>query len=189
MCMDTSEKTPGGGLGQGSLLRCSPWGHKASDLTERRINSDGSNGISAGHRGSPAVWVASGRCLARLTHCPCCNSMWVKLLCKQTPWLGKGAKEWADSGGVKDSINCAFFLFLVSAAKSIEKLIKKSYTRFLGLQLVGLLITTNPWTEAIRASQVALVVNNPLASAEDLRDEDLIRGLGRSPGGGHDNTF
>ena len=39
------------------------------------------------------------------------------------------------------------------------------------------------------ASQVALVVKNLLASAGDKRDVDLIPGLGRSPGGGHDNLL
>ena len=34
------------------------------------------------------------------------------------------------------------------------------------------------------ASQVALVVKNLPANAEDIRDADLILGLGRSPGGG-----
>ena len=29
-----SEQTPGVGDGQGSLQRCSPWGHKESDMTE-----------------------------------------------------------------------------------------------------------------------------------------------------------
>ena len=29
------EQTPGDGEGQGSLARCSPWGHKVSDTTER----------------------------------------------------------------------------------------------------------------------------------------------------------
>ena len=33
----------------------------------------------------------------------------------------------------------------------------------------------------IRASQVALVVKNPLANAGDIRDVDLIPGSGRSP--------
>ena len=37
------------------------------------------------------------------------------------------------------------------------------------------------------ASQVALVVKNPPASARDLRDAGSIPGLGRSPGGGHGN--
>ena len=36
------------------------------------------------------------------------------------------------------------------------------------------------------ASQVVLVVKNPLASAEDIC---LIPGLGRSPGGGHGNPL
>ena len=35
------------------------------------------------------------------------------------------------------------------------------------------------------ASQVALVVKNPPASAGDARDEGLIPGSGRSPGEGH----
>ena len=35
------------------------------------------------------------------------------------------------------------------------------------------------------ASQVALVVKNPLANAGDLRDAGLIPGSGRSPGGGY----
>ena len=39
------------------------------------------------------------------------------------------------------------------------------------------------------ASQVALVVKNPSASAGDVRDIGLIPGLGRSPGGGHGNPL
>ena len=38
------------------------------------------------------------------------------------------------------------------------------------------------------ASKVVLVVKNP-ANAGDIRDVDLIRGLGRSPGGGHGNPL
>ena len=37
------------------------------------------------------------------------------------------------------------------------------------------------------ASQVALVVKNPLANAGDTGDAGLIPGWGRSPGGGHGN--
>ena len=29
------EQAPGDGEGQGSLVYCSPWGHKESDMTER----------------------------------------------------------------------------------------------------------------------------------------------------------
>ena len=39
------------------------------------------------------------------------------------------------------------------------------------------------------ASQVALVVKNPSASAGDVRDVGLTPGLGRSPGGGHGNPL
>ena len=39
--------------------------------------------------------------------------------------------------------------------------------------------------EKDRASQVALVVKNPIASAGDIRDLGSIPGSGRSLGGGH----
>jgi len=39
------------------------------------------------------------------------------------------------------------------------------------------------------ASQVGLVVKNPLASAGDARDGDSIPGSGRSPGAGHSNPL
>ena len=38
-----------------------------------------------------------------------------------------------------------------------------------------------------QASQVVLVVKNPLANVEDLRDVCSTPGSGRSPGGGHGN--
>ena len=33
------EQTPGYGEGQGSLARCSPWGHNEQDTTERLNNN------------------------------------------------------------------------------------------------------------------------------------------------------
>ena len=39
------------------------------------------------------------------------------------------------------------------------------------------------------ASQVALVVENPPANAEDVRDAGSVPGSGRSPGGGHGNPL
>ena len=39
------------------------------------------------------------------------------------------------------------------------------------------------------ASQEALVVKNPPASAGDRRDVGPVPGLGRSPGGGHGNLL
>ena len=41
----------------------------------------------------------------------------------------------------------------------------------------------------IEASQVVIVVKNPLVSAGDIRDTGSIPGLGRSPGVGHGNPF
>ena len=35
--------------------------------------------------------------------------------------------------------------------------------------------------------QMALVIKNPPANAEDIRDQGSIPGLGRSPGGWHSN--
>ena len=40
-----------------------------------------------------------------------------------------------------------------------------------------------------RVSQVMLVVKNPPVNAGDIRDSGSIPGLGRSPGGGHDNPL
>ena len=39
------------------------------------------------------------------------------------------------------------------------------------------------------ASQVALLVKNPLANTGDIRDLGSIPGLGRSPRGGHGNPL
>jgi len=38
------EQAPGGGEGQGSLVCCSPWGHKESDTTERLNNNKAREG-------------------------------------------------------------------------------------------------------------------------------------------------
>ena len=37
------EQTPGDGEGQGTLVCCSPWGHKESDVTERLNNNNNLN--------------------------------------------------------------------------------------------------------------------------------------------------
>ena len=42
---------------------------------------------------------------------------------------------------------------------------------------------------AIRASQVVVVVKNPPANAEDVRNVGSVPELGRSPGGGHGNPL
>ena len=41
----------------------------------------------------------------------------------------------------------------------------------------------------LQASQMALVVENPLVNAGDIRDTGLIPGLGRSPGEGNGNPL
>ena len=43
--------------------------------------------------------------------------------------------------------------------------------------------------QIIWASQVVLVVKNLLANAGDMRDTSSISGLGRSPGGEHNNPL
>ena len=45
------------------------------------------------------------------------------------------------------------------------------------------------WMDTGWASQVAPGVENPPDNAGDLRDTDLIPGLGRSPGGGTSNPL
>ena len=45
------------------------------------------------------------------------------------------------------------------------------------------------WLTPTRASQVALVVENPPANAGDLREAGSIPGLGRCPGRGHGNPL
>ena len=46
-----------------------------------------------------------------------------------------------------------------------------------------------PLSSSDRASQVALVVKNPPANVGDMREDDLIPGSGRSPGGGNGNLL
>ena len=45
------------------------------------------------------------------------------------------------------------------------------------------------WIHLTGASQVVLVVKNPPANAEDVRDVGSIPGLGRFPGEGHGNPL
>ena len=45
------------------------------------------------------------------------------------------------------------------------------------------------FSEIIMASPVVLVVKNPSANGGDIRDTGLIPWSGRSPGGGHGNSF
>ena len=50
------EQTLGDGDGQGSLVCCSPWGHKELDMTERLNNNDKGFKTSQGaSQGAPVV--------------------------------------------------------------------------------------------------------------------------------------
>ena len=77
---------------KGSLLCCSPWGHKESDMTEWLINNN--NNISAGHRGS-SRYLGSVRKMPLHRSCtapavpPCGWSYSVYRL----HGVGRGAKE------------------------------------------------------------------------------------------------
>ena len=55
--------------------------------------------------------------------------------------------------------------------------------------LVGITTEVHAFQIIHRASQVALVLKNPPDNPGHLRDESFIPGLGRSPGGGHDNPL
>ena len=50
-------------------------------------------------------------------------------------------------------------------------------------------VLTYTYYSSLVASQVALVLTNPPASAGDIRDQGLIPGLERSPAGGNSNPF
>ena len=68
-----------------------------------------------------------------------------------------------------------------NSSKYWELLAIKQQTR-----LVAEFLHTN---ESYLASQVVLIVKNPLPSAGDKRDTGLIPGMGRSSGGGHGNPL
>ena len=47
--IDMSEQAPGDGEGQGSLVCCSPWGHKEPDTTEQMNNNNDLAHIKSRH--------------------------------------------------------------------------------------------------------------------------------------------
>ena len=57
------------------------------------------------------------------------------------------------------------------------------------LDILSFHVALHPYILSLRASQVVLVVKNLPASAGDIRDVDLIPGLGRSPGVGNGNPL
>ena len=76
--------------------------------------------------------------------------------------------------------------FSIFLTWSIKKLMGNSPQYFYGF---GWNINCMLLTLLQRASQMALVIKNPTANARDIKDAGLIPGLGRSPGGGHDNPL
>ena len=54
---------------------------------------------------------------------------------------------------------------------------------------ICLSVSKLPYHNAIKTSQVVLVVKNPSASADDIRDMGSVSGLGRSPGEGNGNLL
>ena len=84
-----------------------------------------------------------------------------------TYWLNRTEGEWASSLNKERSARRAG----ISGRKEKQPLALRTTVVILG------------------ASQVALVVKNPPASAGDTRDPDSIPASGRSPGGGHGNPL
>ena len=65
-----------------------------------------------------------------------------------------------------------------------ERLEKKKKRRGNWYSLICVHYIISCWT-----SQMSLVIKNLPAKAGDVRDVDLVPGLGRSPGGGHGNPL
>ena len=79
--------------------------------------------------------------------------------------------------------------FISSNTYSLNTCLKYPlWVMYILLSSPSLLFSLLPST-TLRAFQVALVVKNPPANAEDVRDEGLIPGLGGSPGRGHGNPL
>ena len=53
------EQAPGVGVGQGSLVCCSPWGHKESDTTERLNNNN--NILKTGKGSTPVITIKTSK--------------------------------------------------------------------------------------------------------------------------------
>ena len=51
------EQAPGDGEGQGSLVCCSPWGHKQLDTTERLNNNNSMDTCPLGAQGRVSLWT------------------------------------------------------------------------------------------------------------------------------------
>ena len=63
------KQTPGDSEGQGSLVCCSPWGHKESDTTERLNWTELSRltSFDGQHSSGSIIWLSPGEGLLRLT--------------------------------------------------------------------------------------------------------------------------
>ena len=109
--------------------------------------------------------------------------------CKWTPGVGdgQGGLVCCDSWGRKESetterLNwCIYMIYIYKVSW------QSSWLNHVYVESKLWYEWTYQWNR--RASQMVLVVNNPLANAGDIRDVGLIPGSGRSPGGGHGNPL
>ena len=78
----------------------------------------------------------------------------------------------------------SLLIFFKSVKRNLDKLFLMSFLLIKSSDSVG---NTKKWSlrDHYLASQVALVVKDPPANAEDIRPMGLIPGSGRSPGEGH----
>ena len=95
---------------------------------------------------------------------------------------------------ILESLNIPFKLHSESSPDTLPRKIPEPEEPG-GVQSVGVQRARHDWRDSAhthlvkRASQLVLVVKNPPANAEDIRNMGSIPGLGRSPGGGHGNPL
>ena len=93
-----------------------------------------------------------------------------------------------------ESLNIPFKLHSESSPDTLPRKIPEPEEPG-GVQPVGVQRARHDWRDSAhthlvkRASQLVLVVKNPPANAEDIRNMGSIPGLGRSPGGGRGNPL
>ena len=148
-----SEQTPGDSGGQGGLMCCSPQGHKESDMTEQLNNRN--NWVSASGQWKSVTWVGEALLISFLGALDCISAASVQwrhhhvCLAEGISWryLGRTSHKHSSENSRVPYFPWGNF----------------NWGRYFGFP-------TSVWLQVtilLVASQVALVVKNPPASAGD----------------------